>query len=83
MLIGSGWKALPMAQRRATALGYLLIGFVDLLALALAIIFEAQSAGTAIRLPVGLYALGWFAVYAQVYPRAAIRAALAVDEDGK
>jgi hypothetical protein len=65
MLIGPGWKAIPLADRRGTAMGYLLLGFVDVLALAL--LLAAQWVGHVIWIPVGLYGLGLFAAYAKAF----------------
>jgi hypothetical protein len=65
MLIGSGWKELPMVERRATAMGFLAVGFVDLLGLAIHLAVE--SAGPVVWLPVGLYMLGLFAAYSRAY----------------
>src|SRR5574341_2434902 len=57
MLIGSGWKKLPILQRRGTAMGYLLAGFVNCFSLAL------HMSGTAPGVPVYIVPV----VYARVH----------------
>ncbi len=66
MLIGSGWKMLPILQRRGTALGYLVAGFVNCLSLVLHMLGTSRSFPIFI-VPVFLYGLALTVVYARVY----------------
>jgi hypothetical protein len=65
MLIGGGWKKLPISRRRATAMGYLLVGFVNFFSLAVHMSTTAPGIPIYI-LPVG-YGLVLMVVYARVY----------------
>jgi len=65
MLIGSGWKKLPISRRRGTAMGYLLAGFVNFFSLAVHMSTTAPSVPVYV-LPVG-YGLALMVVYARVY----------------
>ncbi len=66
MLIGSGWKMLPILQRRGTALGYLVAGFVNCLSLALHMLGTSRGVPIFI-VPVFLYGLALMVVYTRVY----------------
>jgi len=65
MLTGAQWRTVPLAQRRGPAMGYLFAGFVNVLGFALQL--AAQSAGPVVWLPVALYALALFVIYARLY----------------
>ena len=65
LLIGGGWRKLPISQRRGTAMGYLLAGFVN--SFSLAVHMSATAPGVPVYvLPVG-YGLVLMVVYARVY----------------
>ncbi len=66
MLIGGGWKTLPILQRRGTAMGYLVAGFVNCLSLALHMLGTSRSFPIFI-VPVFLYGLALTVVYVRVY----------------
>lgn len=65
ILIGPGWRRIPLADRRDTAIAYLAVGLLNLVGLA--VHFASESAGHAIWVPVIGYGLGLFAVYTRIY----------------
>jgi hypothetical protein len=58
MLIGPVWRTLPLARRRATAIGYIAVGGLDLATLALGMSTTFGPSGPALWLLTSIYALG-------------------------
>jgi hypothetical protein len=65
MLIGSGWRKLPISQRRGPAMGYLVVGFINFFSLAIFVLGSAPGV-PAYLVPIG-YGLMLMLVYARVY----------------
>jgi hypothetical protein len=68
MLIGSGWRKLPISQRRGPAMGYLVVGFTNFFSLAIFMLGSAPGV-PAYAVPIG-YGLVLMLVYARVYASA-------------
>lgn len=65
LLIGPSWRSVALSARRGIAMGYLIVGFINLLALAMHLI-HASNAVPFFMCPVG-YGVLLLAVYARVY----------------
>jgi hypothetical protein len=65
LLLGPGWRRLPLLQRRGIAMGFLMIGFINFFSLALHL-FRVSPGFPAFICPV-VYALILFVVYVRVY----------------
>ena len=65
LLIGSGWRKLPISQRRGPAMGYLVVGFMNFFSLAIFMLGSAPGV-PAYAMPIG-YGLVLMLVYARVY----------------
>ena len=65
ILIGPSWRSVALSERRGIAMGYLIVGFINLLALAMHLI-HASNAVPFFMCPVG-YGVLLLAVYARVY----------------
>jgi hypothetical protein len=58
MLIGPVWRTLPLARRRATAIGYIAVGGLDLAMLAIGMYTTYGPSGPTLWLLTSIYALG-------------------------
>jgi len=65
MLIASGWRQLPLTERRGIAIGYLLVGLVNFLSLSIHVAHSVP--GFPAYAPVVIYGLVFSVVYAKVY----------------
>ncbi len=65
LLIGPSWRSVSLRERRGIAMGYLIVGFVNLLALAMHLM-HASNAVPFFMCPVG-YGVVVLALYARVY----------------
>ncbi len=67
MLVGPSWRSVDFAQRRGVAFGYLGVGFIN--TLGLAVWSSLDSSGPALWYLVTAYALVLLVVYAATQPR--------------
>jgi hypothetical protein len=65
MLISNWWRNLPLIDRRGTAMGYLLVGFINFISLALHLRFLGKAISL-VCIPV-VYGLMLIIVYVRVY----------------
>lgn len=68
MLIGPVWRTLPLAARRRTAIGYLTVGLLDLLILAVGLSLALGPLGPGLWLLASVYALGVVAAIVATQP---------------
>jgi hypothetical protein len=66
MLIGGSWRALPIGERRGTAIGYLSVGFLNVLGLAVRT--ASDYSGPGLWYLVVIYGLLLLVVYAATRP---------------
>jgi hypothetical protein len=66
MLIGRSWRSFPLSERGGPAMGYLMVGFINTLGMAVRTAFDYPGPG--LRYLVVIYAMVLFVVYAATRP---------------
>jgi hypothetical protein len=66
LLVGKGWRGMPMIQRRGTAMGFLLVGLINSFSLILGILYGHGDAGPLFCLPAA-YGVALLLVYTRVF----------------